>query len=167
MLRFRPIVPKPTARSTISGSSLSESGDAFPNGGKQKRKYVKMVAPTTATSAIGGGSYRWNRMEIKNNGNNVTMWLNFEIENMSLGKVDPLVTPFWYPDQPPMRAVVTGSCVTETWAELQGQGGTDVERAVKLSKDMCPTFISDGYGRVMWTTEHKVAWWGRVVHWCE
>ncbi|KAJ6970701.1 hypothetical protein NC653_035089 [Populus alba x Populus x berolinensis] len=48
---------------------------------------------------------------------------------------------------------VTLECVTDTWVDVDGLGGTDKEKRVSLEKDTCPGFISDGYGRVTWTNE--------------
>ncbi|KAK4256971.1 hypothetical protein QN277_006624 [Acacia crassicarpa] len=182
MLRFRPIAPKPTTGSTNSGSSSSESGEALHKGGRQKRRYVKdgganngkrcnrrrklspeqngpvvtlPLLPETPDPknilAIDPTVVR-SPKDTRNSGGNVTMWLNFENENMAPGKVDPPAAPFWYPDQSlAAGSCVTAECVTETWVELEGLGSTDEERVVKLSKDSCPAFISDCYGRVTWT----------------
>ncbi|XP_028766189.1 uncharacterized protein LOC114724081 [Neltuma alba] len=181
MLRFRPIAPKPTAGSTNSGTSSSESSDAFHKGGRPKRKYVRdgganngkrcnkrrklspeqngpvvtlpllPEIPDPKTPLAIDPVIRAPK-GLRNNGN-APMWLNFENENIAPGKVDPPV-PFWYHEQSLMKAAgscVTVECVTETWVEGEGLGGTDDERTVRLGKDTCPAFISDGYGRVTWT----------------
>ncbi|KAE8688944.1 hypothetical protein F3Y22_tig00110946pilonHSYRG00042 [Hibiscus syriacus] len=46
---------------------------------------------------------------------------------------------------------VTLECVTDTWVSGDGLGCTDEERKVNLGKDTCPGFISDLFGRVIWT----------------
>ena len=48
---------------------------------------------------------------------------------------------------------VTVESLTDTWVEGEWLGSTDEERRVNLSKDTCPGFISDGYGRVTGTNE--------------
>ncbi|KAI4336287.1 hypothetical protein L6164_014831 [Bauhinia variegata] len=85
---------------------------------------------------------------------NVPMWLSFE------NCAPPL--SYWHGganDQPLVTAstgvmvagsCVTVECVTETWVDGDGLGGTDEERRLNLAKDTCPGFISDGYGRVTW-----------------
>ncbi|XP_027336861.1 uncharacterized protein LOC113850498 [Abrus precatorius] len=93
--------------------------------------------------------------EVLNNNNkkNMPVWLSFENQ----AKVES----YWYfgaMDQTAMRlggwcSCVTVECVTDTWVDGEGLGSTDEERRVKLSKDTCPGFISDGYGRVTWTNE--------------
>lgn len=179
MLRFRPIAPKPTAGSSNSGSSSSESSDAFPKGGRPKRKYVRDGSANNSKRCNRKRKLSPDQndpvvtlpllpetpdpknpratdptvpapKDLLSDGN-VPMWLNFE--NIAPGKADPPV-PFWYPDQSPTRAAgscVTVECVTETWVEGDGLGSTDEERTEKLSRDTCPAFISDGYGRVTWT----------------
>ncbi|TKY55308.1 hypothetical protein E2542_SST19723 [Spatholobus suberectus] len=83
----------------------------------------------------------------KNNVNkNAPVWVSFE--NRSFEKVEPhgAMMGGWC-------SCVTVECVTHTWLEGEWLGSTDEERRVRLSKDTCPGFISDGYGRVTWTNE--------------
>ncbi|EOA14368.1 hypothetical protein CARUB_v10027553mg [Capsella rubella] len=52
-----------------------------------------------------------------------------------------------------VSSLLTVEGVTERWVE-EGEfelGCTDEERKMKLERDTCPCFISDGLGRVVWT----------------
>ena len=78
---------------------------------------------------------------------NVPVWVSFERRTLTT-KVEPY------------DAVMGGCCscvtvefVTNTWVEGGWLGSTDEERRVRLNRDTCPGFISDGYGRVTWTNE--------------
>ncbi|XP_010442519.1 PREDICTED: uncharacterized protein LOC104725549 [Camelina sativa] len=52
-------------------------------------------------------------------------------------------------------SLLTVEGVTERWVVKEGEydelGCTDEERRMKLERDTCPGFISDGSGRVIWT----------------
>ncbi|KAF7833952.1 uncharacterized protein G2W53_008811 [Senna tora] len=168
MLRFRPIAPKPVTGSTNSGGSSSESSDAFSKqGGRPKRKYVRDNSnknkrcnrrrkspppptepepePVVTLPLLPETPDRKDpAASVRNHANHVPIWLSFE--NCAAGKVDP-ATSFWRGG----GSCVTVECVTGTWAEGDVLGSTDEERRVKLSRDTCPGFISDGYGRVTWT----------------
>lgn len=52
-----------------------------------------------------------------------------------------------------VESCVTVECVTDTWVDVDGLGCTDDEKKINMEKDMCPGFISDGYGRVTWKNE--------------
>ncbi|KAF7838197.1 hypothetical protein G2W53_006679 [Senna tora] len=69
--------------------------------------------------------------------------LNFEIRS-----------PDRPPEMPAAGSFVTVESVMERWVDGGGGlGSTDEERRANLSKDTCPGFISDGYGRVTWTNK--------------
>lgn len=174
MLRFRPIAPKPIAGTTVSSDgSSSESNDAaFLRTGK--RKYVKnnnntkrrtrrkkntsppeqkQTTPAVTLPLLPNSPAKDLPKPAPSNNNkklnkNEAVWLNFEKQSMTKGFVEPYgaVMGGWC-------SCVTVECVTDTWVDSEWLGSTDEERRVKLSRDTCPGFISDGYGRVTWTNE--------------
>ncbi|CAJ1943676.1 unnamed protein product [Sphenostylis stenocarpa] len=183
MLRFRPIAPKPIAGATASDASSSESSDALLKTRTTKRKYVtdnnyttkrrtrrrkntsspelkqKNKQPAVTLPLLPETPDRKDSpardltppvaKEIRNNNysnKNMPVWVSFE--NRSLTKVEPYgaVMGGWC-------SCVTVECVTDTWMEDEWLGSTDEERRVRLSRDTCPGFISDGCGRVTWTNE--------------
>nr|URN45694.1 AITR1 [Pongamia pinnata] len=94
-----------------------------------------------------------------NNNNNLSknmpVWLSSE--NRTPAKVEPY---YYFGAMDPAAVRLGGlfscvkvECVMDTWVEGEGLGSTDEERRVNLSKDTCPGFISDGYGRVTWTNK--------------
>ncbi|KAK7265580.1 hypothetical protein RJT34_33201 [Clitoria ternatea] len=179
MLRFRPIAPKPVVGATASDGSSSESGDAFFKSTATKRKYVRdkhnkrrtrrrktttnqntsspvvtlPLLPETPDPKKSPARDQATK-EAFSNGNNskksTAAWLSFE--KGSRTKVEPY---WWLGSVDPQGwcSCVTVECVTDTWVEGGSLGSTDEERRMRLSKDTCPGFISDGYGRVTWTNE--------------
>ncbi|XP_014507841.1 uncharacterized protein LOC106767453 [Vigna radiata var. radiata] len=89
--------------------------------------------------------------DISNINNNLKkngpMWVSFQNRSLT-SKVEPYgaIMGGWC-------SCVTVECVTNTWVEGEWLGSTDEERRVRLSRDTCPGFISDGHGRVTWTNE--------------
>nr|GEW69151.1 hypothetical protein [Tanacetum cinerariifolium] len=79
------------------------------------------------------------------------MWLDFntEAQKLCLGHKKSVV-----PVLPPrVVSYVTVECVTDTWADIPGLGCTDEERVKNMEHDTCPSFISDGQDRVVWTNK--------------
>ncbi|XP_020217427.1 uncharacterized protein LOC109800914 [Cajanus cajan] len=174
MLRFRPIAPKPVAGPTASDASSSESGDAFLKSTTPKRKYVRdnnkrgtrrrknnvntstpvvtlpllpetpdpKVSPARDLSRPAADEEGKKKLNMK-----VAVWPGLEKRSMTMTKAEP------YGAMGGRCSCVTVECVTETWVEGEWLGSTDEERRAKLSRDTCPGFISDGYGRVTWTNE--------------
>lgn len=86
------------------------------------------------------------------------MWLDFntEAQKLCLGQMKGVVPVFSKPMQPaPPQVVsyVTVECVTDTWVDIPGLGCTDEERVRNMEHDTCPSFISDGQNRVVWTNK--------------
>ncbi|CAL0330106.1 unnamed protein product [Lupinus luteus] len=167
MLRFRPIAPKPVAGKSATasgGGSSSESSGAV----RTKRKYARSVNNKSKTRRRNTTS----SSEKQNHAPVVTLPLlpetpdlknltvpetkkvhNNANKNMpaSHAKIEPELKPFWYYGTTVSYSCVTVESVTDTWQQGESLGSTDEDRMVNLSKDTCPGFISDGYGRVTWT----------------
>ncbi|KAJ1396240.1 hypothetical protein SESBI_32740 [Sesbania bispinosa] len=162
MLRFRPIAPKPGSTVSVSDSSSSENGNAFSRSAGTKRKHAKdnsgnkrgirrrRTAPPPAVTLPLLPETPDPKDPPKTKSMNAPMWLSFENRGYSVSaKVDPPAAGLG-------GSVVTVECLTNTWQkEGEGEGlqlvRNDEERKVKMEKDTCPGFISDGYGRVTWT----------------
>ncbi|KAE9601397.1 hypothetical protein Lal_00024001 [Lupinus albus] len=178
MLRFRPIAPKPVAAKspTASGGSSSESNDAV----RTKRKYARSVKDNNNNNNNNKRKTRrrdkTSSLEKQNHAPVVTLpllpetpdlkdltipetkevhkntnknMLNFN--NLSHAKIEPELKPSWYYGTTVCYSCVTVESVSDTWQQGESLGSTDEDRRVNLSKDTCPGFISDGYGRVTWT----------------
>ncbi|OIW17761.1 hypothetical protein TanjilG_06446 [Lupinus angustifolius] len=173
MLRFRPIAPKPVAGKspTASGGSSSEGNDAV----RTKRKYARSVKDNNNNKRQIRRRNTTSSPEKQNHAPVVTLPLlpetpdlkdltipetkkvqnntnkNMPAWNLSHAKIETELKPFWYYGTTVSYSCVTVESVTDTWQEGESLGSTDEDRRVNLSKDTCPGFISDGYGRVTWT----------------
>ncbi|OIW00280.1 hypothetical protein TanjilG_27531 [Lupinus angustifolius] len=172
----KPVSGKAT---TASGGSSSESSNAFSAATRPKRKYVRSVKDnsnsnkrnTRRKSTTLSSEQKQHQVpvvtlpllpetpdlkdltlpvtkEVLNNNNktnkNIPLWLSFE--NLSHTKVEP----YRYYGATSSYSCVTVESVMDTWLEVESIGSTDDERRVNLSKDTCPGFITDGYGKVTW-----------------
>lgn len=162
MLRFRPIAPKP-AGGSVSGRSTPEISEKCRKG---KRRYVrdklcnnrkrKVSSPPdgnkdggvgTGAGAVTTLSLLPESPEPKEEGSSPT-WLSFESFPGKIGDEYKVVN---MPAAQPVGSSVTVDCVTDTWVEGGGLGCTDEERRMNLERDTCPGFLSDVFGRVVWT----------------
>ncbi|XP_004297585.1 PREDICTED: uncharacterized protein LOC101315042 [Fragaria vesca subsp. vesca] len=164
MLRFRPIAPKPVGGSVCGGSTpeISEKcrrgkrrnvKDKRCNNKKRKassssppeeKKKSGVTAAVTTLSLLPESPEPRDSPEERSS----TTWLSFE--SFPGNKEYQTVN---IPAVRPVRVVgssVTVDCVTDTWVD-GGLGFTDEERRMSLETDTCPGFLSDGYGRVVWT----------------
>ncbi|XP_027359212.1 uncharacterized protein LOC113867900 [Abrus precatorius] len=164
MLRFRPIAPKPLPAGAFSDASSSESGDAFSRSGGAKRKHVKdngtgkrcsrgirrrRTAPPPVVTLPLLPETPDPKAPAEERSKNVPVWLSFENHADDPSEVD---RRWCLPAVASGGSVVMVESVTETWQEEgEGLGNRDEERKVRLGEDTCPSFISDGYGRVTWT----------------
>lgn len=166
MLRFRPIAPKP-AGGSVSGGSSPEISEKCRRG---KRKHVrekrcnsrkrKASSPPekkkdggvgAGTGAVTTLSLLPESPEPKEEEGSSPAWLSFESFS---GKIGDEYKVGRMPAVRPERVVgssVTVDCVTDTWVEGEGLGCTDEDRRMNLERDTCPGFLSDGFGRVVWT----------------
>ncbi|KAM5571729.1 hypothetical protein ABKV19_012026 [Rosa sericea] len=160
MLRFRPIAPKPVGGS-VSGGSTPENSENCRRG---KRRYVRdkrcnnrkrkaSSPPDKKKGAVTTLSLLPESPEPKHSPEerSSATWLSFE---SFPGNTSPEYKVVNMPALRPVRVVesyVTVDCVTDTWVEGGGLGFTDEERRMSLETDTCPGFLSDGYGRVVWT----------------
>jgi len=69
---------------------------------------------------------------------NVPAWVSFERRSLTT-KVEPYDAVMGG-----CCSCVTVECVTNTWVEGEWLGSTDEERRVRLNRDTCPGFISEG-----------------------
>ncbi|KAK7350692.1 hypothetical protein VNO77_09570 [Canavalia gladiata] len=161
MLRFRPIAPKPVPTAAASDASSSESGDAFSrsagpkgkNSGSKRcsrRILRRRTAPRPAVTLPLLPETPDPKNPADEKSKTAPVWLSFENRG---GAASEKLNRRWQPAAVGLGgSVVTVECVTDTWQEEEEEEGSrDEERKVKLGKDTCPGFISDGYGRVTWT----------------
>ncbi|XP_004500664.1 uncharacterized protein [Cicer arietinum] len=159
LLRFRPIAPKPgttTADTFLKSGESTKKHSKYNFAKKRCNRRRKTVPPPAVTlSLLPETPDPTYPISPEANSRNellpdAPVWLGFESEGHTAAseKVDPAVVA--------LGSVVTVECVTDTW--IQGDeacewllGSKDEEeRKMKLEKDTCPVFISDGYGRVTW-----------------
>ncbi|XP_050377624.1 uncharacterized protein LOC126794874 [Argentina anserina] len=165
MLRFRPIAPKPVGGS-VSGGSTPEISEKCRRGKKryvrEKRCNIKKrkgcSPPEDKKGGVTGGVTTLSLLpespEPKDSSEerSSATWLNFESfpgntsEEYKVGMSMPAVRPVRV-----VGSFVTVDCVTDTWVDGGGLGFTDEERRMCLEMDTCPGFLSDGFGRVVWT----------------
>ncbi|PWA65315.1 hypothetical protein CTI12_AA335620 [Artemisia annua] len=117
---------------------------------KQTSSAFGLVSPTTIKCNCSSNIITTKKSE--------PMWLDFntEAQKLCLGHMKSVVPVFSKPIQPaPPQVVsyVTVECVTDTWVDIPGLGCTDEERVRNMEHDTCPSFISDGQDRVVWTNK--------------
>ncbi|EEF51828.1 conserved hypothetical protein [Ricinus communis] len=182
MLKFRPIAPKP-ANTFSSSPEIDEVGSRSSRGkrrcnktngnntnnkrcknGNNNRKKKVLSEEKVGTAVVtlpllpetpdllspkqGKSGPTWLSFG-SNNGNGThhgTMLFGMSVDHQNVVTHPQIMRVV-------MGSCVTVECITDTWVNLDGLGGTDEEKRMNLERDTCPGFISDGFGRVTWTNE--------------
>ncbi|XP_047341113.1 uncharacterized protein LOC124944814 [Impatiens glandulifera] len=126
-------------------------GDYEEEASKAQRIMLKFrpIAPKPTGGGGGGGGHvserDLGRKRRRYRVGVVTLPLLGEINNNNNSNRNRVITP-----RAP-TSIVTVERLTETWVEEYGLGYSDGERVSRLNMDACPGFVSDGFGRVIWT----------------
>ncbi|CAH2070786.1 unnamed protein product [Thlaspi arvense] len=173
MLRYRPIAPRPDS----GGSSSSPVDTVSPKTRRGKRKYLKENSSSSGGSINSNGNSKRRRKEEPKNGSEIvtlpllpeaperkvsppsqarvsspaSLWLSFGDNGRyqkAMKDSDLTAEVITERTETVVSSLLTVECVTEGEYEI---GCTDEERKMNLERDMCPGFISDRSGRVIWT----------------